>query len=298
LAASVIVPFFGPLIGLLGPLPYIYYSMKLGLRQGAVITALTLAALTLFSATAGFPRLPLVAVEFGVVGWGLAMLFRMRLGIGLTILLGTCLMLSIGVAFLLTLSFMKGMGFFELVREYMQTHLEATMAMYGSGGGGARGGSQLTEAHKAVIEGIMNLFPSLGVIGASFSVWLNVVSASALLRRSGLSAPDFGRPELWRAPENLVWILIVAGFSLFLASGGLKYLALNLFLVVAVVYLYQGMAIVLFFLKKYDVPGWMRPLIYFFLVVQQVLTVVVAAGGLFDQWIDFRKIHKRRGLIS
>lgn len=292
LSASVMVPFLGPLIGLLGPLPYIYYSEKLGFRQGAVIAAITLAGVSVFSAIAGYSRLPLVAVEFGLVGLGIAMLFKMRMGIGLTILLGSCLMVVVGAAFLLYLSFVKGTGLVEMVEEYMRAHLQATMASYEGGKEGADI-ARFTEAHESLIKGIINLLPALGIIGASFSVWLNVVASSFLFRRSGLAVPDLGRPELWRAPENLVWVLIAAGFSLFLFSGGLKYFAINLFLVVSVVYLYQGMAIVLFFLKKYNVPSWLRPPVYFFLIVQQILTVVVAVGGLFDQWIDFRKIHKR-----
>ncbi len=293
MAASVMVPLIGPLLGLLAPLPYIYYSSKLGIRNGALVAAVALGAVGLFAAIAGYPRLPLVAVEFGLVGMGLSFIFRMRMSAGLTVLAGTVLMVAVGLAFLLVLAGAKGMGFVEMVEQYMLNHLEATLKIYGAGGQ-VKGAAGLTDVHRAVIEGIMKVFPALAVIGASFSVWLNVVVSRYVLRRAGLPAPDLGPLEQWRAPDNLVWLLIVSGFSLFLFSGGLKYLAINVFMVVSVVYLYQGVSIVSFFLKKYNVPGWLRPLVYFFLFVQQVITVAVALGGLFDQWLDFRRIHKRQ----
>ena len=291
MAASVMVPLIGPLLGLLAPLPYIYYSSKLGIRNGALVAAVALGAVGLFAAIAGYPRLLLVAVEFGLVGMGLSFIFRMSAG--LTVLAGTVLMVAVGLAFLLVLAGAKEMGFVEMVEQYMLNHLEATLKIYGAGGQ-VKGAAGLTDVHRALIEGVMKVFPALAVIGASFSVWLNVVVSRYVLRRAGLPAPDLGPLEQWRAPDNLVWLLIVSGFSLFLFSGGLKYLAINVFMVVSVVYLYQGVSIVSFFLKKYNVPGWLRPLVYFFLFVQQVITVAIALGGLFDQWLDFRRIHKRQ----
>jgi hypothetical protein len=37
----------------------------------------------------------------------------------------------------------------------------------------------------------------------------------------------------------------------------------------------------------------MRIGIYFLIIIQQLFLAVLALAGLFDQWIDFRKIHRR-----
>jgi len=70
--------------------------------------------------------------------------------------------------------------------------------------------------------------------------------------------------------------------------------AINVLIVAMAVYLFQGLSILFFFLNKYHVPTWMRVGIYFLIAVQQVFFALMALVGLFDQWIDFRKIHKRR----
>jgi len=70
-------------------------------------------------------------------------------------------------------------------------------------------------------------------------------------------------------------------------------LAINALIVLMVIYFFHGLSIVLFFLNKYNVPSWARFGIYFFIVVQQLFFVVLVFGGLFDQWVDFRKMRRK-----
>jgi uncharacterized protein YybS (DUF2232 family) len=85
----------------------------------------------------------------------------------------------------------------------------------------------------------------------------------------------------------------VSGFALFFLSGGIKLIAINVLIVIMAAYLFHGLSIILFFLNKYKIPSWMRIGIYFLIIVQQLFLAVLALAGLFDQWIDFRKIHRR-----
>jgi uncharacterized protein YybS (DUF2232 family) len=59
------------------------------------------------------------------------------------------------------------------------------------------------------------------------------------------------------------------------------------------IYLFHGLSIILFFLNKYNVPSWIRAGVYILIMVQQLFLGVLALAGLFDQWVDFRKIHRR-----
>ena len=52
--------------------------------------------------------------------------------------------------------------------------------------------------------------------------------------------------------------------------------------------------ITLFFLSKYRVPSLVRICVYLLIMIQQLFILVLALAGLFDQWADFRKIHRRR----
>jgi uncharacterized protein YybS (DUF2232 family) len=57
--------------------------------------------------------------------------------------------------------------------------------------------------------------------------------------------------------------------------------------------MFHGLSIVLFFFKKYNVPALTRYVIYLIIILQQLSMIILALMGLFDQWIDFRKIHAK-----
>jgi uncharacterized protein YybS (DUF2232 family) len=132
------------------------------------------------------------------------------------------------------------------------------------------------------------------IIGTGFAVWLNVVIAKPLFHMGQLEYPDFDPMDCWQAPEGLVWVVIVSGFALFFLSGGIRLLAINALIILMFVYLFHGLSIVLFFLNKYRVPSWIRIGVYFLIIIQQLFLVLLALAGLFDQWIDFRKIRRRQ----
>jgi len=66
-------------------------------------------------------------------------------------------------------------------------------------------------------------------------------------------------------------------------------------IVICAVYMFAGLAIVSYFLKKSPFPAGFRYLIYFLIFAQQIVTLLVTAVGLFDLWIDFRKLNKTVG---
>jgi len=63
-----------------------------------------------------------------------------------------------------------------------------------------------------------------------------------------------------------------------------------LFVCVVAVYFCQGLAIMAFYFKVLSMPPAARGLIYFVTIVQPVLAALVCAVGIFDLWIDFRRL--------
>jgi uncharacterized protein YybS (DUF2232 family) len=70
-------------------------------------------------------------------------------------------------------------------------------------------------------------------------------------------------------------------------------IALDCFVCLAALYFCQGLAIMAFYFKQLGMPPLARGLIYFVAVVQPVLTVLVGTAGIFDLWIDFRRLKPR-----
>jgi uncharacterized protein YybS (DUF2232 family) len=293
LISSVWIPFIGPFLSLLTPLPFLYYSAKLGTYQGIKLTFLATLTIGLFAKLTGYPQIILFCVEFSLLGLLLSELFRRRFDLGQTVFLATVFMLLLSLGFLFFLALSKNMGPLEMALNYLQSQLKVTIGSYEEMGIPKENAIELEAYTKAFIATILKIYPSLIIIGTGFAVWLNVVIAKPLFRVGNLKYPAFTPADRWQAPDNMVWGVIVAGFALFLSSGSIKLLAINALIIIMTIYLFHGLSIVLFFLNRHRVATWMRIGIYVLIIIQQLFFVVLALVGLFDQWIDFRKIHRR-----
>ncbi|MCD6525854.1 MAG: DUF2232 domain-containing protein [Desulfuromonas sp.] len=92
-----------------------------------------------------------------------------------------------------------------------------------------------------------------------------------------------------KVPEGLVWLLIVAGFSLLLNHQLAQQVALNVLTVLLPLYFLQGVAIITFFFKKKAFSTLSRVFGYLLILVINPLPLLVMAIGVFDMWFDFRK---------
>ena len=295
LLASTWIPLVGPFISLLTPLPFLYYSSKLGSYQGIRLAALSMLIIGLAAKFAGRPQIILFGLEFTVLGLALSMLMRRQLSLGRTIFLATAFVLLLGAGFILFLALSRNMGPLEMIRGYLQGHLKATIGAYEEIGMSQEKALELEAYGKVFMDTISKIYPSLMVVGTGFVVWLNVIIAKRLFRIGNLEYPKFVPMGLWHAPDSLVWGVIVSGFALFLPSPGIRLVVINALIIMMAIYLFHGLSILLFFLNKYRVPSWIRIGIYFLITIQQFFLAMLPLAGLFDQWIDFRKIHKRRG---
>jgi uncharacterized protein YybS (DUF2232 family) len=295
LMASLWIPFVGPFIGLLTPLPFLYYTTKLGLSKGLKLFVLSMFSVGLVGTWTGHPQSILFAAQFSLLGLFLSVLFYRGLGIGRTIALGTVFLLALSSAFLLYAALGRDMGPWELVRAYLGENLKAAFGTYEEMGVPPEHVTAFREYRDGVIRFLLKIFPALTILGTGFAVWINVILALRLFRATELDFPDHFQPDRWRAPENLVWLLLASGFALFLTSGSIQFIALNVLIVVMAVYTFHGLSIIVFFLEKYQMPSWVRVGVYLLLVLQQLFLAVLALAGLFDQWADFRKIGRQPG---
>jgi uncharacterized protein YybS (DUF2232 family) len=294
LLAAAWIPFAGPLLSLLTPLPFLYYSTKLGFREGMRLTILVVLVIGLAARLAGQTHIIIFSLEFSLLGLVLSWLFKKKLPIGRTILLGTVFVLLFGLGVLFFMAIPKNMGPLDLMLGYIQGNLKA--AIRASEGMGMPQGTaiELEEFGKVLIQAISRIYPSLLAIGAGFVVWLNVIMAKPLFQMKNLAYPEFVPLDSWCPPDRLIWVVIGSGFALFLPSPGVKLLALNTLIIMMAIYFFHGLSITLFFLGKYRVPALIRICVYVLIMIQQLFMLVLALAGLFDQWADFRKIHRRR----
>ena len=294
LLVSAWIPFIGPLFSLLTPLPFLYYTTKLGPYQGLKIVFLSFLIIGLIAKLIGSMHLIFLCVELGLLGLIISEIFRRGLTFGLTIFWGTTFMLSIGLIFLLLIGLSKKMGPIEFILDYFQTNLSEFINASKDMTLEQEKIIHLQEFSKLLSDFISKVYPSFAIIGTGLIVWGNVIISKPLFRIRNLKYPEFGPMDHWSAPEPMVWGFIAAGFTAFFATTTVRLLAVNAIIVMSVIYVFHGISIVLFFLNKYNVHPWVRFGIYLLIIFQQLFLVMLALAGLFDQWMDFRKIFKNK----
>jgi len=147
------------------------------------------------------------------------------------------------------------------------------------------------DTRATIVESALRLSPALAAITIAFGVLINLgVFWRISGRQQRVGYPLFGDLVRWATPEWLIWGLLVAGFGLFIPVAPLGTIALDCFVCVVAVYFCQGLAVMAFYFKVLAMPPLARGLIYFVTVVQPVLAALVCAVGVFDLWIDFRRL--------
>ena len=130
---------------------------------------------------------------------------------------------------------------------------------------------------------------AIGILacGALLVAWANQLLARRI-------SPPEQRPALntWRAPDRLVWVLIAAGAMMALLEGFWFWTGANLVIVLSLIYFFQGIAVLAFWLKKKNTPRLLRVGIYLLVAVEIFLALLVALMGLFDLWFNFRRLGK------
>lgn len=146
---------------------------------------------------------------------------------------------------------------------------------------------QMQEVADSIAVWLPRLFPSLFWVGIGM---VNMVSLSLARRLPGvpgrIAGPDF---TAWKAPEKLVWSLIVAGFAVAAPEGWWTVWGVNVLIAVLPIYFVQGMAIIASIMRKKGLPKAFRVIVYCTVVLINPLPMLVTGVGLFDIWADFRR---------
>ncbi len=146
------------------------------------------------------------------------------------------------------------------------------------------------DTQASVISLTMRLSPAFAMLVAASTMLLNLRVFWRWAGPQRLAYNLFGDLSRWSAKEWLVWLLLASGFGLFIPVPAVSDIALNGFICIAAVYFCQGLAIVGFYFQSFSVPSIVRGIIYFVVFAQPVVAALVCIAGVFDTWIDFRRL--------
>ena len=271
---------------LFAPTPVLAYAIGQPRALWRMVAVVTL-AVALITLGAGFSAGGAYLLTFGLATIMMVYLIERRRPFETIVLCSAAAMLLAGVAVALAASGSPG-ALAEAMRHDLTLALARGEKFYKSVGIQS---TMPSDTRVSIVELTLRLSPALAAMVAAFTVLINLGLFWRLGgRQQRIGYMLFNDLARWATPDWLIWVLLTAGFGLFIPVTALSTIALDLFVCVAAVYFCQGLAIMAFYFKALAMPPLARGLIYFVTIVQPVLAVLVCAVGIFDLWIDFRRL--------
>ncbi|NIO07468.1 MAG: DUF2232 domain-containing protein [Deltaproteobacteria bacterium] len=182
----------------------------------------------------------------------------------------------------------------QVIASTLRENLEMSLKIYEKAGFSPETIEMARDRSPQLIDLVVQIMPAIAFLSFVTVILINLILLSYRFPQHRSSFYRLEDLKEWSAPEPVVWCFIMSGFCLFLpASLGLHSLALNVLLIVAPFYLFQGLAIVAYFFYHKRVPVFLRGIGYVLIAFEQLVTLAVVGLGLFDLWGDFRHLKNR-----
>jgi uncharacterized protein YybS (DUF2232 family) len=278
------------LVGVLTPLPV----LVAGLRSGELAAlALALAAMVLIFSLHPTPDTFWQNLGFlNLLAMGVLLNSLQCRGVGApqAIILTVVALNVFALLIFLGQALYLGMSPQALLAQKTSEIMGTVDTILGDTGAGTAGSLMPGVAPETVKVLLERLLPGLMVANMGLVAWLNVVLARQLRTLFGWGQPD---PPLynWVAPEWLIFPLVGAGFLMLVPVSGVRFVGLNLLLVLAVLYFAQGLAVVATWFHRLGLPRALRIIGYPLMFLNPVFFVIITLG-LMDLWLDFRRLHR------
>jgi len=279
------LPLLGVFALLFLPLPVLFYRLKLGRNSGAIIVVVSFIVLLIM--TKGFAFDILYFGSLLITGFFLGECVERHMGIERTMIFtGLGVLGSAFSAFVLFMLF-QNQTMTAIVSDYLSRYFGLTAQLYSDMGIEQNQIKMLNSAFLIVLPGMF-------LVSFMATIWMNILIIKNLLLRKGFVLKNLEALNQYKAPDFLVWVVIILSLMLFLPMEAPKYVSINCLIVLMLVYFFQGIAVVSFFFQKKGSPAALKVFCYSLIAVQLYFLILIIGLGFFDNWINFRKLGTQK----
>ncbi len=191
-------------------------------------------------------------------------------------------------------AFAIGSGFdldqaYKVAINGITNELEASIKLYTTGSGQQTLSPELALWFQQLKEVVIRFFPGLVMTSMVLAAFLNTLLCGRCLARAREGAEPLGRFSHWKIPEWLVWPWIITGAACFIPHSFYSTMGENGLLVFSTVFLVAGISVTQYLFERFAVPRWIRWATWLLIGIQWYGILLLAALGLADVWVDFRK---------
>lgn len=291
--AAVFVPVIGPLFLFLLPMILFLNGTVNGMIKTSAVFLFSFSLLLILAVLLRLDVPAIAVFTMGAAGLLMTQITAKKFSIEKTIIYPALFIIGAVCFYFMYDAVALGANPWQLVKNYLTVTIQEFVKQYSQLPLNAENINLMKDNEKNMISGFIQIFPSMVMILSMLIIWLNLLLGKDYLSRAGIVYPGFVALSNWKAPDYIIWLFIISGALFFIPQKDVIFFSLNIFLVVCFIYLLQGLAIVSFLFQSKNVPVFFRRLFYFLIAVQLILMIPIMAIGLFDIWVDFRKLFQK-----
>ncbi|MCD6420093.1 MAG: YybS family protein [Synergistetes bacterium] len=287
--SSIFIPIVGVIIALFCPVPIVVLGIKHGLKRGLTGTIITSVIVGLLSGP--FQAL-WVFMGFGFVGLGIGVLVAKGKSAIEVLIYGSMISLASKIVLVLLSLALFGVNPFSIDVKQMEHALTSALSVAGS-----------SADVKLMISRWLTILqiaiPAIFFLASVIDTFLAYVVSCKVLKKMHISMPQLLPFELWVLPRSMFWGFVAGVLFMWLGKGDVGSIwyriGVNVQIVFSIAFMISGMSILYFWLKKIRVPKIVAWIIVIVTILQPFLSQLLVFLGIFDLWVDFRKIRKGAG---
>ena len=120
--------------------------------------------------------------------------------------------------------------------------------------------------------------------------WFTMVVGNKLVFKLSGKSPWLQYSH-WQLPDKLIWVIILLGLLTLISIHPVRIIGINGLILLSIVYCFQGMAVGVFYMHKWNIPIIFRMFFYVMIIFQSFGTVLLLFLGIADSWFNFRKLN-------
>ena len=286
---AALVPAFSLIIGVLIPVPLTFVYIHFGRRTGLALLALIFVALY---SLMGPKQATLFFTEYAVLAGFMAEAIRFRLSFDKCILLSALGSAVLSIALLVFVFTDREATLLEFFHKQIDGHFAQSIESLKAIGDKPEELKMVQDFAAKASGSLAQAYPAFIFFGSFITALINYYSIRFLWGRI-YSYNMFNEMRFsgWVLPDQVIWFLIGSSALFFLTDNIFAIIGINLLLVTVAAYFFQGLAIIIYFLESRNVPMFFWVLIFFVIIIQPLLVGASIGLGVFDAWMDLRKVR-------
>lgn len=290
--SALYVPVLGSLLNPFAPLPIIYYAFTHGTPAGA---AAVFASAGVIGLLLGPKTGAVYLFSYGLAGLMMAAMIRNGKTFTSTVLVTAAAAMA-ATALMAVAAQGNIAGLYALALVTMKGIMAETIAVYEKAGMSADQIALLKENSDTIALWVVRSLPGTMTVLYLTAMFMNY-AAYAALRNRWSWLPATGPLDLnrWSPPEKMVFFFIIGGGLMMVPGDSAHVAAVNLLIVTISLYFMAGLCVIRHWFERGKLPRFLRWSIYILISFQPFMIAGTAGLGLFDLWLDFRKIRPAKG---